>query len=173
MFHSARLKLTAWYLLIIVIITMIFSFIIYQFISQEVERSLHMQQIHQLGTEIEEGIPPPLFPPPLDPQLLDEARNRIKLMLAGIDLLIFCLSGIAGYFLAGRTLRPIQVMVDEQNRFITDASHELNTPLTSLRTTLEVNMRDKNLTLEKAKDVLKSNLEEVGNLQLKIGRAHV
>src|SRR5438132_1048822 len=111
MFHSARLKLTAWYLLIIVIITMVFSVIIYQFISQEVERSLQMQEVRQLRAEIEEGLAPPLFPPPLDPQLLEEAENRIKLMLAGIDILIFCLSGIAGYFLAGRTLRPIQVMV--------------------------------------------------------------
>src|SRR5579864_2105463 len=98
MFHSARIKLTAWYLLIIVIITVLFSVIIYQFISQEVERSLHVQQIHQLRTEIEEGLPPPLFPPPLDPQLLEDARNRIKVMLGGIDLLIFCLSGVAGYF---------------------------------------------------------------------------
>src|SRR6266699_1117405 len=136
MFHSARLKLTAWYLLIIIIVTMVFSFIIYQFILQEVERSLHVQQMRQLRTEIEEGLPPPSFPPPLDPQLLEDAKDRIKLMLGGIDILIFFLSGIAGYFLAGRTLRPIQVMVDEQNRFITDASHELNTPLTSLRTSI-------------------------------------
>ena len=56
-------------------------------------------------------------------------------------------------------------MIDEQNRFITDASHELNTPLTSLKTSIEVNLRDKNFNNEKAKDVLKSNLEDVNNLQ--------
>ena len=72
---------------------------------------------------------------------------------------------MAGYFLAGRTLRPIKNMLDEQNRFITDASHELNTPLTSLKTAIEVNLRDKNLSLKKAKDVLKSNLDDVNNLQ--------
>lgn len=56
-------------------------------------------------------------------------------------------------------------MVDEQNRFITDASHELNTPLTSLKTSIEVNLRDKKLNLVGAKDVLISNLEEVNKLQ--------
>jgi two-component system phosphate regulon sensor histidine kinase PhoR len=56
-------------------------------------------------------------------------------------------------------------MLDEQNRFITDSSHELNTPLTSLKTSIEVNLRDKNFNIDKAKEVLKSNLEDVNNLQ--------
>jgi len=56
-------------------------------------------------------------------------------------------------------------MLDEQNRFITDASHELNTPLTSLKTSIEVNLRDKNFNTGKAKEVLESNLEDVNNLQ--------
>jgi signal transduction histidine kinase len=75
------------------------------------------------------------------------------------------LSALSGYFLAGRTLRPIKNMLDEQNRFITDASHELNTPLTALKTSLEVNLRNKQLNLEEAREVLKSNLEDVNNLQ--------
>jgi signal transduction histidine kinase len=56
-------------------------------------------------------------------------------------------------------------MLDEQNRFVTDASHELNTPITALKTSLEVNLREKKLNLEQAKEVLKSNLEDVNSLQ--------
>jgi signal transduction histidine kinase len=56
-------------------------------------------------------------------------------------------------------------MVDEQNRFITDASHELRTPLTSLRTEIEVGLRDKTIDLNSAKKLLESNLEEVIALQ--------
>jgi len=56
-------------------------------------------------------------------------------------------------------------MIDEQNRFITDSSHELNTPLTSLKTSIEVNLRDKNFNKERAEEVLQSNLEDVNNLQ--------
>lgn len=55
--------------------------------------------------------------------------------------------------------------MDEQNRFITDVSHELRTPLTSLKSEIEVNLRDKNLTLGDAKKLLNSNFEEVNNLQ--------
>jgi signal transduction histidine kinase len=107
----------------------------------------------------------PLSAPP-DPQVISEARNRITEGLIGINLIILVFSALAGYFLAGRTLRPIKNMVDEQNRFITDASHEINTPLTSLKTSIEVNLRDKDFNLDKAKQVLLSNLEEVNSLQV-------
>lgn len=57
-------------------------------------------------------------------------------------------------------------MVDEQNRFITDASHELRTPLTALRSELEATLLEKDLPAKEARNVLKSNLEEVINLQI-------
>ena len=57
-------------------------------------------------------------------------------------------------------------MLDEQNRFITDSSHELRTPLTSLKSEIEVALRDKKLTLQGANKLLGSNLEEVNNLQV-------
>jgi signal transduction histidine kinase len=79
---------------------------------------------------------------------------------------IFVVTGAAGYFLAGRTLRPIKEMVDEQRRFITDASHELRTPLTSLRSEIEVGLRNASLSEKEARALLQSNLEEVISLQL-------
>lgn len=57
-------------------------------------------------------------------------------------------------------------MVDEQHRFVTDASHELRTPLTSLRSEIEVYLRGKEHNLKEADILLKSNLEEVNNLQI-------
>jgi signal transduction histidine kinase len=57
-------------------------------------------------------------------------------------------------------------MMDEQNRFITDASHELRTPLTSLKTSIEVNLRNKNMTLVQAKKLIESNLEDVESLRI-------
>ncbi len=56
-------------------------------------------------------------------------------------------------------------MVDDQTRFVTDASHELRTPLTSLKSEIEVNLRDKTLNLAQAKKSLRSNLEDVNHLQ--------
>jgi two-component system sensor histidine kinase CiaH len=164
MFQSARLKLTAWYLVLIMAISILFSLVLYRGITQEVDRSLRIQQFRIYQAEH----PDALFlapPPPMDPQVFEEASDRIKLILILINLGIFIVAGGAGYFLAGRTLKPIKEMVDEQNRFITDASHELRTPLTALRSEIEVNLRDEKLSLQNARELLSSNLEEVINLQ--------
>lgn len=175
MFDRARLKLTGFYLLIIMLISISFSFFIYRFLTSEINRALNMEKLHQMGVyypakrfiffndndTVTKGI---VITPP-STEILEEAKQRILYILIAVNLGIFCLSGAAGYFLAGRTLRPIKQMVDEQNRFITDASHELRTPLTSLKSEIEVSLRDKKLTLVDARKILESNLEEVNNLQ--------
>jgi signal transduction histidine kinase len=112
-----------------------------------------------------QGLPVPKRLPLIDPQEIEQARWRIKAALLFLNIGILGISGVAGYFLAGRTLKPIKEMVDEQNRFITDSSHELRTPLTSLKTELEVTLRDPNLNLSDATKTLQSNLEEVNKLQ--------
>lgn len=163
MFEKTRLKLTGWYLLIIMLISFSFSLVIYKVLTNEVERFSRMQQLRT-----ERRLRSDFFsPPPLtaDPDLVNETKNRILIMLIEINSIILIVSGGLGYFLAGRTLKPIKEMVDEQNQFITDASHELRTPLTSLRSEIEVNLRDKNLKLNEAKALLNSNLEEVISLQ--------
>lgn len=167
MFQSARLKLTAWYLAIIMAISILFSMVLYQAITQEVDRSLRVQQFRIFrSTHPDIFFISPDTPTPDEAEVFTEASKRIQLLLILINAGIFVIAGGAGYFLAGRTLKPIQEMVDEQNRFITDASHELRTPLTALRSEIEVNLRDTGLTLPDAKKLLTSNLEEVQNLQV-------
>ena len=173
MFHNARLKLTAWYLLIIMLISISFSAFIYFGATNEYDRIIRIEQyrvIHPMQPGIFLQRPPSqaeLFSisPGQDNELVEWAKLRVLEALFGINVIILFLSALAGYFLAGRTLRPIKNMLDEQNRFITDASHELNTPLTALKTSLEVNLRNKQLDLRKAKEVLQSNLEDVNSLQ--------
>jgi signal transduction histidine kinase len=167
MFQSARLQLTAWYLLIIMCISMAFSAVIYTFLSKEVERFARMQRVR-----IERQRGPFEFLPQSDPQiriidpdLVSETKNRILLTLAGINGIIFLLSGGLGYILAGRTLQPIQTMVEEQHRFIQDASHELRTPLTALKSTFEVSLRDKKSTIADFKNVIHGGISDVNALQ--------
>ncbi len=173
MFNTARLKLTAWYLLIVTLISVAFSLTIYRFLSIEIERFARAQKFRierQLGGET---LPPPQFrmrealpvdlPP--DPELISESKNRIIVTLIIINGVIVLSTGVLGYFLAGRTLLPIKNMVDEQNRFISDSSHELRTPLTALKSSLEVHLRDKNLSIADAKKLFSENLEEVNRLQ--------
>jgi two-component system, OmpR family, sensor histidine kinase CiaH len=161
MFKSARLKLTAWYLVIIMVISLAFSFFIYQLISVEIVRFARAQRIR-----IEHPFDSNFFiPPVIDIDLITETQNRLKLSLLVINGAIFAISGTLGYFLAGRTLSPIQKMVEEQNRFISDSSHELRTPLTSLKSAMEVSLRDKKLSLKDARELISESITEVDKLQ--------
>lgn len=166
MFKSARIKLTAWYLLIIMLISLSFSMVIYRALTFEFERFERTQRYrieHRFYQNL--TLPPNFTPLPFDPDLINETKNRLILILFLIDSGIFIISGGVGYFLAGRTLKPIQDMVDEQNRFISDSSHELRTPLTALKTNLEVTLRDQKLTVSDAKAVISDSISEVDRLQ--------
>ena len=91
---------------------------------------------------------------------------------------IFIFAGGAGYFLAGRTLRPIKVMIDEQNQFISSASHELRTPIATMRAEMEGSLLEKHLSDPQARTLITSSLEELGELQdlsnnlLRIAQVH-
>jgi two-component system, OmpR family, sensor histidine kinase CiaH len=165
MFRTARIKLTAWYLLIIMMISLAFSLTIYRSLSDELDRVEHIQQLRIQRDVFGLDSPPSSAHIIIDPDIILETKHRILFFLASINLIILGTSSLAGYFLAGRTLKPIKEMVDEQSQFITNASHELRTPLTALKSEIEVNLRNKKLTISETKKILRSNLEEVNNLQ--------
>jgi len=159
MFKSARIKLTIWYLLIIMAISIVFSLVIYRVQEGEASRLLQRQRV-----EIERGglvlSGPRLV---FEPQILTEAEDRLKTNLVLINLAVLILAGGAAYFLSGQTLKPIEEMVNEQRRFVADASHELRTPLTTMKTETEVALRNKSLQAE-SKELLASNLDEIDRL---------
>lgn len=163
MFHSARLNLTAWYLLIIMTISLLFSLVIYANVDRELRRFERMYDV--IAQEQPTRLLLPLRPPRQDLEMIAAARVRLITALGLINLAILGLAGAAGYFLAGRTLTPIQDMVDEQNRFVSDASHELKTPLTSLKSAFEVHLRNKKRTLKEADDIISESITEVNKLQ--------
>lgn len=168
MFDEARIKLTGWYLLIIMTISLLFTGVIYRMLTLEVDRFSRMNQIRMQRSIDDMYFQAPVRNNPLsslDEELVLETKRRIKFVLIYVNGVILVLSGGLGYFLAGRTLQPIKEMVDEQNRFIADASHELRTPLTAMKSALEVNLRDKQLSLREAKTLLKENITDVDRLK--------
>lgn len=160
MFTQARIKLTGWYLLIIMTISLLFSLLIFRVQIGEAQRILQRQRVVIESNGI---ILPTNRVRTIDPQLLEEVQDHLLRNLFLINIVILILAGGSGYLLSGLTLKPIEDMVEEQKRFIGDASHELRTPLATLKTELEVGLRKKGITKE-AKEILQSNLEEVDKM---------
>jgi signal transduction histidine kinase len=148
-------------------ISFVFSVVIFVDVNRELSRFEHFQTTRQ--QRLKEILGEPTMNMPInnevDEQLIYEARSRLITSLILLNICILAAAGGAGYFLAGRTLTPIHEALEDQARFIGDASHELKTPITSLRSEIEVYLRSKEHTLEEAEAIIKSNLEEVIRLQ--------
>lgn len=165
MFFKARLKLTIWYLLIISGVSITFSLFIYRSAVFSARRALLAQQERierQAGGLAKRRVDPKQL---LDVETLISIEEDLKRSLIGINIGIISGAGLLGYFLAGKTLRPIKKTVEFQERFISDAAHELKTPLTALKAEIEVALRGKKLSSKDAAKTLESNLEEVNKLQ--------
>ena len=161
MFRSATFKLTAWYMLIIVAITLLFSFVIYRLASDELASSL----AHQSARFIDEF---PAFSSNgllRETSELNQGRREILGNLVLINIGVFITAGIASYALARRTLRPIEAAHTQQKRFTADVSHELRTPLTALHMETEVALMDKRASKTHLRQALESNLEETLKLE--------
>ncbi len=160
LFTSASLTLTGWYLLIVMAISLSFSAIIYQISVAEITRGLTPATgvLRQLVIDQERF---EIF----RAQRIEEGRAHVLLNLFILNITSLTLGGVASYFLARRTLEPIQTAMDEQTRFASDASHELRTPLTAMRSEIEIALRNKKLSAKEGRAFLESNLEEVEKLQ--------
>lgn len=165
-FESARIKLTLFYVLIIAVVSLFFSTIAYNQIVKEVNRGFRMQRI-RLEMEDDDR---ELLPPPRKQELInitDEVRRQVK--QNAVNNLIIINTGIiftsfaASYFLAGKTLSPIQKAMSDQKNFIANASHDLKTPISVIKLENEVLLNSK-FGLKKAKHQIESNLEEINRL---------
>jgi signal transduction histidine kinase len=160
MFKAARLKLTILYLIIITIICILFSLFTYRLLTNEVDRFARFQRNRiEQRIRFDNGAISPDF------DLIKDTKERIAFGLVLVNGMIIIVSGGLAYFLAGKTLKPIQNMLDDQSRFVADSSHELRTPITSLKLATEVALRDKNLSLLDTKQILNENLLDIDKLQ--------
>lgn len=159
MFQSATFKLTTWYLAILIAISLLFSVIIYAIASTEIgtrigylQRDSRIFRVHQ--TQLEDF---------RDIQVHKAEANLITSLII-TNLGIWIIGGVGSYYLAKRSLKPIEEAHEAQSRFVSDASHELRTPLASMKTEIEVALQGPPLSKQELQDVLTSNLEEVNKL---------
>jgi signal transduction histidine kinase len=159
MFTKASLRLTAWYVVILMALSLTFSGWLYAEGTSEVRAGLNAQLLRPFSNLL----PRDEVGHYLDQQF-DASRWRFigSLVLMNVGVLIA--GSFMSYFLARRTLKPIEDALDAQNRFTADASHELRTPLTSMKTEIEVALRDEKLSAKEARGLLASNVEEIDRL---------
>jgi two-component system sensor histidine kinase CiaH len=162
-FRSAALKLTAWYLTLIMLVSVTCSLALYNVSSADLENNNQ----RRLPRSLNELLTPNDLRSysSLRAQQLDSDLNHLKGNLISFNLLVLLVGGAAAYALARRTLEPIEESLESQKRFTSDASHELRTPLTAMQAEIEVALRDSSLTKAQAKELLQSNLEEVAKLK--------
>jgi two-component system sensor histidine kinase CiaH len=159
--HSVLLRLTLFYLGIIMAMSIAFSFVIYHISSDELRRGAR-----QPGITSVQLIEDPAF------QVFERARREqvdtskyhLQRNLVLLNIGTLALGAVISYALARRTLQPIEEAFDAQGRFTADASHELRTPLTAMQTSIEVGLRNPKLTLADSKELLHSMLDEVQKL---------
>lgn len=68
----------------------------------------------------------------------DDLVHRVRMLLLAGSVLALIASLAAGWWLAGRAVRPVERAYEARAAFAADASHELRTPLTFIRQGVEV-----------------------------------
>lgn len=158
MFRSATFKLTSWYLAIIIAVSLLFSLVIYTIATKEVSTRIDNWQTTPLYSISESKFIS------FREQQIHQAEASLIFSLAVANIAIWTIGGIGSYYLARRSLTPIEEAHEAQSRFTSDASHELRTPLATMRTEIEVALRDPHLSKQEMRELLSSNLEEVNKL---------
>lgn len=165
-FTTARVRLTIYYTLILISITASLSLVFYQRSSQIFDREYHRLQ-RQVMRDFQPDSVVPMRGPlhQIDPTQIVTVKHQLALSLVSINSIIALIGILASYLLAGYTLKPIQKNVIKQEQFISDSSHELKTPLTALKTSIEVQLLDQKLSKHTQK-LLAQNLREIDSLIL-------
>ena len=101
-FLKAKIKLTLYYTAILFIVIIVFSIFIYMFFISYISADL------KADTEISQF---------QETKMLQMAMTRLKTILIFSDIGILILISGMSYFLAGKTLKPIERSLEDQKRF--------------------------------------------------------
>lgn len=155
--NKPYLKLTFMYASILCLVSIIFSTIIYSntvnsFNVRPIE--VFYAKVYSSNEKAKEAIN----------KRDNEIKKELLFHLIVLDSMIIILGTIGSYFLSKKTLKPIEENLELQMEFISNASHELKTPITIISMENEVLLKQKKHTEDELVDQIKSNLEEVQNL---------
>ena len=140
-FLKARLKLTTYYTVGVVIILIIVNLGVYGLFVNDITESIENKSF-----TYEEDI-----------------LDRLETIIFTVNgFVTFVVIGLC-YYLAGKTLKPLEEVFKRQKKFIADAAHELRTPLTVMKTGAET-ILESNSSKEDYQKLAKDSLEEINFL---------
>lgn len=161
MFKSATFKLTVWYLCLVEFISLIFSVVVYNIGTNQIDRGLE-EQTERIFNSF------PVFdnnPILRSRRYIDKGDHQLLVGLIFLNIVVLLLAGLVSYWLAKVTLKPIEEAHEEQKRFTANVSHELRTPLTAIKMESEVALLNSKSKSSDLKQTINSNLEEVKRLE--------
>ena len=79
------------------------------------------------------------------------------------------LAAVGGFWIAGRALVPIRTTLETQRRFVSDASHELRTPVAVVKANAELVLRHPDQTVEANIDQVAAINEEADHMAKLVG----
>lgn len=168
MFKSARIQLTFFYLVAIVFVSLLTTFGT-RLVAEDAFEKNNSNTRSEISQLVRQQVGIPLFVTPLEnvqQQQDKDAHDRLLDWTIYFNILAIIAGVPISYWFAGRTLKPIEESHKLQEKFASDASHELNTPLSVMKTENEVFLRQKSFTESEARDQILSNLEEIQRLEL-------
>lgn len=163
MFTQTQLKLTFFYSLLFLCLFWAFSFGLYFWMERSFGES-YISQVKQ--RQVQQG----QFEGEFDERKTtivtiagDVALDQLQSILLAINGISLFVIPTISWYLAKRSLAPIQIAHERQKQFVSDASHELRTPLSIMSGEIELALKK----IRKVQDyqaILKSNKEELGRL---------
>jgi len=73
-----------------------------------------------------------------NPQEIEAVLSRLRWGLGVGGILLLGVTGLGGVWLTRQSLKPIELSLHQLKQFTADAAHELRSPLTTLKTTVQV-----------------------------------
>lgn len=154
-FFRTRVKLTALYISIVSVILIVFSSILHSQVQSSVsdqvnvmveslkDKENHSHSYEHLGR---------LF------------TSDFEHNLWNLNYIIFFLSTFLCYFLAGKTLQPIEEKMKQQEQFISDAAHELRNPLSAIKASSNSLLRMREKLTQESQEAFQEIHEESNRL---------
>ncbi|MDH8679532.1 HAMP domain-containing sensor histidine kinase [Fusibacter bizertensis] len=100
----------------------------------------------------------------LDMTTQKDVLDRLILTFIGVSVVMLFVIFFISSFLTERSVRPIKEAFDKQKQFISDASHELKTPLAVIHTNVDVLLSSTDESDKKWLKYIKSEVERMGHL---------